>query len=216
MPRFVDHDVRKRDIVRATLEVLAESGTGGLSFRAVAARLGGSTTLVTHYFPNQEALLAEVASASLVQWGEEIDALDSRGRTPEERLQNLLVWLMPVTPLGLTEERARINLLSSQLLGEGHRTALEEWDVKIRSVLRSHLEELVPQDEVERTVELLRVTISGVGLTVVEHPGSWSVARQLAIVEHLMLLLGIPLAEQGVGVDAVTAPELSSGSPPVA
>ena len=70
MPRFVDHDVRKRDIVRATLEVLAESGTGGLSFRAVAARLGGSTTLVTHYFPNQDALLAEVASASLVLWGE--------------------------------------------------------------------------------------------------------------------------------------------------
>lgn len=209
MPRFVDHDIRKRDIVRATLEVLAESGVGGLSFRAVAARLGGSTTLVTHYFPNQDALLAEVASSSLVQWGEEIDALDKQGRTPEERLQTLLVWLMPVTPLGLTQERARINLLSSQLLGEGHRTALEEWDVKIRSVLRSHLDELVPQHEVERTVELLRVTISGVVLTVVEHPDSWPIERQLAIVEHLMLLLGIPLAELGVAADTVSASELS-------
>jgi len=214
MPRFVDHDVRKRDIVRATLEILAESGTGGLSFRAVAARLGGSTTLVTHYFPNQDALFAEVASSSLEQWVEEIDELDQRGRTPEERLQNLLVWLMPVTPLGLTQERARINLLSSQLLGVGHRTALEEWDVKIRSVLRSHLEELVPQADVERTVELLRVTISGVVLTVVEHPDSWPVERQLAIVEHLMLLLGIPLAEQGVVVDPVSALELSPKSEP--
>ena len=214
MPRFVDHDVRKRDIVRATLEILAESGTGGLSFRAVAARLGGSTTLVTHYFPNQDALFAEVASSSLEQWVEEIDELDQRGRTPEERLQNLLVWLMPVPPLGLTQERARINLLSSQLLGVGHRTALEEWDVKIRSVLRSHLEELVPQADVERTVELLRVTISGVVLTVVEHPDSWPVERQLAIVEHLMLLLGIPLAEQGVVVDPVSALELSPRAEP--
>lgn len=208
MPRFVDHDIRKRDIVQATMEVLAEAGTSGLSFRAVAARLGGSTTLVTHYFPNQDALLAEVASSSLVQWGEEIDALDRQGQTPEERLQNLLVWLMPVTPLGLTQEQARINLLSSQLLGEDHRTALEEWDVKIRSVLRSHVEELVPDQEVERTVELLRVTISGVVLTVIEHPGSWPVERQLAIVEHLMLLLEIPLAQRGLSADAVSASEL--------
>jgi AcrR family transcriptional regulator len=199
MPRFVDHEVRKRDIVRATLEVLAESGTGGLSFRAVAARLGGSTTLVTHYFPNQDVLLAEVASHSLVLWGEEIDALDRQGKTPTERLQNLLVWLMPVTPLGLMQERARINLLSSELLGEGHRTALEEWDVRIRSVLRNHLEELVPLDQVDRTVELLRVTISGVVLTVVEHPGLWPVERQLAILEHLMQLLSIPVDGRELG-----------------
>lgn len=199
MPRFVDHEVRKRDIVRATLEVLAESGTGGLSFRAVAARLGGSTTLVTHYFPNQDALLTEVASYSLELWGEEMDALDRQGTTPAERLQNLLVWLMPVTPVGLMQERARINLLSSELLGEGHRTALEEWDVRIRSVLRNHLEELVPNGQVDRTVELLRVTISGVGLTVVEHPGLWSVERQLAIVEHLMQLLAIPVDGRGLG-----------------
>lgn len=199
MPRFVDHEVRKRDIVRATLEVLAESGTGGLSFRAVAARLGGSTTLVTHYFPNQDVLLAEVASHSLVLWGEEIDALDRQGKTPTERLQNLLVWLMPVTPLGLMQERARINLLSSELLGEGHRTALEEWDVRIRSVLRNHLEELVPPDQVDRTVELLRVTISGVVLTVVEHPGLWPVERQLGILEHLMQLLSIPVDGRELG-----------------
>lgn len=199
MPKFVDHDVRKRDIVRATLELLAESGTGGLSFRAVAARLGGSTTFVTHYFPNQDALLAEVASYSLVLWGEEIDALDRQGATPTERLQNLLVWLMPVTPVGLMQERARINLLSSELLGEGHRTALEEWDVRIRSVLRNHLEELVPHDQVDKTVELLRVTISGVVLTVVEHPGLWPIERQLAIVEHLMQLLAIPVDGRGLG-----------------
>lgn len=199
MPRFVDHEVRKRDIVRATLEVLAESGTGGLSFRAVAARLGGSTTLVTHYFPNQDVLLAEVASHSLVLWGEEIDALDRQGKTPIERLQNLLVWLMPVTPLGLMQERARINLLSSELLGEGHRTALEVWDVRIRSVLRNHLEELVPPDQVDRTVELLRVTISGVVLTVVEHPGLWPVERQLGILEHLMQLLSIPVDGRELG-----------------
>lgn len=199
MPKFVDHDVRKRDIVRATLELLAESGTGGLSFRAVAARLGGSTTFVTHYFPNQDALLAEVASYSLVLWGEEIDTLDRQGATPTERLQNLLVWLMPVTPVGLMQERARINLLSSELLGEGHRTALEEWDVRIRSVLRNHLEELVPHDQVDKTVELLRVTISGVVLTVVEHPGLWPIERQLAIVEHLMQLLAIPVDGRGLG-----------------
>jgi AcrR family transcriptional regulator len=192
-PKFVDHDIRKRDIVRATLEVLAESGTAGLSFRAVAERLGGSTTLVTHYFPNQDALLTEVASYTLVLWGEEMDALDRQGKTPTERLHNLLVWLLPVTPDGLVQERARINLVSSEILGEGHRTALDEWDVRIRSVLRSHLDELVPHDQVDRSAELLRVTVSGVVLAVVEHPDLWPAERQLAIMEHLMHLLAIPV-----------------------
>ncbi|WP_433519567.1 TetR/AcrR family transcriptional regulator [Nonomuraea sp. CA-143628] len=191
MPRHVDHDQRRREIVAATVAVLAERGTRGLSFRAVANYMGGSTTLVTHYFPTLKDLIDEVTAQSLRKWDDEIKELDSQANDPLGRLRNLLTWLVPTTEIGLANEQARINLLSGQILGGENRATFEAWDGKIRGYLRSHLTDLVPAEEVERTVELLRVTTNGVVLSVVEHPDSWSAERQMAVVDGLLELLGL-------------------------
>ncbi len=58
MPARGDHDARRRDVSEAVWRVLAEHGFGGLTLRAVAAEMGASTGLLTHYFPNKRALVA--------------------------------------------------------------------------------------------------------------------------------------------------------------
>ncbi|MBP2327211.1 AcrR family transcriptional regulator [Kibdelosporangium banguiense] len=191
MPRHVDHEQRRLEIVRATMEIVAERGTRGLSFRAVASRMGGSTTLITHYFPTQQALIDEVAATAVKLWDNQIRELDAQSDDPFRRLYNLLVWLVPTTDDGLAGERSRINLLSGQILGEENRATFETWDTTIRGFLRSHLEGLVPPGDVERTVELLRVTTNGVVLSVVEHPDSWPTERQLAVIDGVLQLLGL-------------------------
>lgn len=197
MPRQVDHDQRKLEIVAATLDILAERGTRGLSFRAVASRLGGSTTLVTHYFPTQQALIDEVAATAVKMWNQEIRELDAQTDDPFRRLYNLLVWLVPTTNEGLAGERSRINLLSGQILGEENRATFETWDTTIRGFLRSHVQGLVRADDVERVVELLRVTTNGVVLSVVEHPDSWPTDRQLAVIDGVLALLGLTPQSSG-------------------
>jgi AcrR family transcriptional regulator len=191
VPRHVDHEQRRREIVVATLDVLAEKGVRGLSFRAVAAKLGGSTTLVTHYYPTQQALLDEVASTAVERWGADIREMDAESSDPLQRLYRLLTWLVPTTDVGLANERSRINLLSGQILGDEHRAVFETWDVTIRGFLRSHLADLVPPGEVERTVELLRVATNGVVLSVVEHPEQWTKERQMAVIDTLLSLLDL-------------------------
>lgn len=57
-PARGDHDARRRDVSEAVWRVLAERGFGGLTLRAVAAEMGASTGLLTHYFPNKRALVA--------------------------------------------------------------------------------------------------------------------------------------------------------------
>ncbi|MFD7645276.1 TetR/AcrR family transcriptional regulator [Kitasatospora sp. NPDC059795] len=57
-PARGDHDARRRDVSEAVWRVLAARGFGGLTLRAVAAELGASTGLLTHYFPNKRALVA--------------------------------------------------------------------------------------------------------------------------------------------------------------
>jgi len=44
-------------VSEAVWKVLAAKGFGGLRLRAVAAEMGASTGLLTHYFPNKRALL---------------------------------------------------------------------------------------------------------------------------------------------------------------
>ncbi|MCD9194779.1 TetR/AcrR family transcriptional regulator [Streptomyces albireticuli] len=59
MPRTKgDHESRRRDVSEAVWRVLAAQGFGGLTLRAVAAELGATTGLLTHYFPAKRDLVA--------------------------------------------------------------------------------------------------------------------------------------------------------------
>ncbi|WP_190131001.1 TetR/AcrR family transcriptional regulator [Streptomyces mashuensis] len=52
-----DHESRRRDVSEAVWQVMAARGFAGLTLRAVAAELGATTGLLTHYFPTKRALV---------------------------------------------------------------------------------------------------------------------------------------------------------------
>ncbi|MFG1793234.1 TetR/AcrR family transcriptional regulator [Nocardia sp. NPDC049149] len=53
-----DHEARRRDVSEAVWKVLTTRGFGGLTLRAIAAELGATTGLLTHYFPSKRDLVA--------------------------------------------------------------------------------------------------------------------------------------------------------------
>ncbi|MFJ6945070.1 TetR/AcrR family transcriptional regulator [Streptomyces wuyuanensis] len=58
MPRTKgDHEGRRRDVSAAVWRVMSARGFAGLTLRAVAAELGATTGLLTHYFPTKQALV---------------------------------------------------------------------------------------------------------------------------------------------------------------
>ncbi|MFB7614858.1 TetR/AcrR family transcriptional regulator [Kitasatospora sp. NPDC056181] len=57
-PARGDHDARRLEVSEAVWRVLSSRGFEGLTLRAVAAEMGASTGLLTHYFPNKRALVA--------------------------------------------------------------------------------------------------------------------------------------------------------------
>jgi AcrR family transcriptional regulator len=186
VPRYVNHEERRRDIIEATERVLAERGMKGLSFRNVAARLGGSTTLITHFYATQEQLLTDVARRLTGEWEQDVRELDAEFDDPWERLRALLIWLVPITEDDRISERARIQLLADQLTGAEHREVFERWERKMRQFLRNHVREIVPADRVAEVVDLLRAATSGVVLSTLEHPREWPAERQVAVVDHLL------------------------------
>lgn len=57
VPAKGDHDARREDVSEAVWRVLAANGFGGLTLRAVAAEMGASTGLLTHYFATKRDLV---------------------------------------------------------------------------------------------------------------------------------------------------------------
>ncbi|WP_345699329.1 TetR/AcrR family transcriptional regulator [Kitasatospora terrestris] len=97
-PARGDHDARRTEVSRAVWRVLAARGFEGLTLRAVAAEMGASTGLLTHYFPSKRALLKHA-----------LDVLDQRSagrpRPAEEQaaeargLPRLRAVLLDILPL---------------------------------------------------------------------------------------------------------------------
>ncbi len=63
MPRQVDHEAYRTDLVARCTPLFAEQGYTSLTMRKIAKHLGVSTGTLYHYFPNKEALFKHVARA---------------------------------------------------------------------------------------------------------------------------------------------------------
>ncbi|MEV6329482.1 TetR/AcrR family transcriptional regulator [Streptomyces sp. NPDC051909] len=88
-----DHEARRREVSEAVWRVLAAQGFDGLTLRAVAAELGATTGLLTHYFPAKRDLVRHA-----------LDLLDERTaarprRAGGEGLAAVRAALLDILPL---------------------------------------------------------------------------------------------------------------------
>ncbi|MGH3371086.1 MAG: TetR/AcrR family transcriptional regulator, partial [Nocardioidaceae bacterium] len=96
MPAKTDHEARRRDVSAAVWRVLAKHGFSGLTLRAVAAEMGASTGLLTHYFPSKQALVKHALEVA-----EEHTRARDREKADDtglEALRQALAGVLPLTP----------------------------------------------------------------------------------------------------------------------
>lgn len=93
MPPEIDTSARLTEIAEATLEVAREQGPRSVTIRAVAARMGRSTTVITKYVPSRSALLSNAVSHVRAGWDVAVaKALDQK--TGLDRLRALMDWTL--------------------------------------------------------------------------------------------------------------------------
>ncbi|WP_137989478.1 TetR/AcrR family transcriptional regulator [Streptomyces vilmorinianum] len=151
---------RRGDIVRATLEVIAERGYRGASLGAVAERVGLTQQGLLHYFPTKEALLVAVL--------EERDKWDTSGAGAREGwrldLIDSLVEYNAMRP-GIVQT---FSALLGESVTEGHpaRAFFTERYAQVRAemanVLRLEFGERLPSGLTpERAAPLLTAVMDG-------------------------------------------------------
>lgn len=117
MPKIVDHEERRWELVRAVWAVIRERGVAGASVRAVARQAGWSPSSVQYYFSSQSGLLlfalraiSEVAERRLL--ASDLPA-DPRGRALAQ-----LELLLPTDPDAHVATEIWVAFLSLVLVDE--------------------------------------------------------------------------------------------------
>ena len=107
MPKIVDHDARRAEIVDALWRVVERDGANAVSVRSVAAEAGMSKTGMAHYFSSGNELLAVAVERTIAEVSEQaahfdVDTLDPKRAAQAiallipsgaKRRQRALVWL---------------------------------------------------------------------------------------------------------------------------
>lgn len=188
MPIFVDHELRRAEIVTAATETLGNLGFAKFSLRAVGQRLGGSVTLVTHYFPTREALLTAILDRTLADARQMQDELRSVA-DPRARLEAAITYFLPIDDESTAIERARVALATQRNVDPTVADHLDQIDPCMRELIRAAIVDLVPAQRMEATVDLIRLWTAGMVLTKIEHPEIWTAERQVEALHEFRQLI---------------------------
>jgi AcrR family transcriptional regulator len=214
MPRYVDHDARRRHIAATAAELVGTRGLEALTFRNVADAAGSSTTVLTHYFADKRDLLLSTFQAVAARSGARFDEAKRRGGSLRECLEALLpldaerqtewrlltcYWGTAVSDPGLAGEQAR-HVRSAQR--------------RIESLLR----ERYPQAaDAEREVVARRLVtlVHGLGAHGALDPDHWSPAEQRRVLRHeLGSLSDLGRAHGEPAASGIEGPTAGLGSDP--
>ena len=87
MPKVVDHDERRREVLDATWRVIGSEGLEALTLRRIAQEAGCSNGVLAHYFRNKEDILVSAHQLAFARARERIvEATDGVGGIAALRL----------------------------------------------------------------------------------------------------------------------------------
>lgn len=135
MPKLVDHQARRREIIEATWELIAEQGIDNVSVRDIAkAASYAAPGALNHYFGSKDQLLAAAYQLVCDRTDERIAEVTA-GRSGLEALELMCGEIVPADPLTRVEARVALSFWQraqhEEALRSIGRTALASWKQQI-------------------------------------------------------------------------------------
>jgi len=93
MPKIVDHDQRRREILNGCFDLFATHGYAALSMRKMATKLGVTTGVLYHYFDGKQAIFEQIFASRSATDVAMATADIKAGTDPHQRLSILRSFL---------------------------------------------------------------------------------------------------------------------------
>lgn len=139
MPKIVDHQQRRNDLVDATWRIIGRGGFGAATLQSVAAEAGFAHGVVRHYFSSKQALLSHAFAQA---YQRTLDRATARigDQTGLAAARLLCLELLPLDDERVLEAKVVVAFwdyaASDPDLLEVHRDAVETWHRMLTMYLR--------------------------------------------------------------------------------
>ncbi|MGF1672477.1 MAG: TetR/AcrR family transcriptional regulator [Rivularia sp. (in: cyanobacteria)] len=93
MPKIVDHEKYRKELLWKSFDLFAQKGYGSVTMREIAKELGVSTGTLYHYFPNKESLYLQLVEEQTEQDISNFFIEAGSPETLEERIKVLINFI---------------------------------------------------------------------------------------------------------------------------
>ncbi|MEV6152950.1 TetR/AcrR family transcriptional regulator [Nonomuraea sp. NPDC052129] len=194
MPKIVDHDERRREVLSAARRVIVRDGIDAATTRAIAKEAGYSNGVLAHYFADKDEILLSALRQSHQRIRERLTR-KIEGATGLAALRELLLDNLPLDAERTQETRLEVSFwsrsLASERLAEIQRAEAAELRGAVRTLLGEARAagELTTDENLDDITERLLALVDGLSLHLLLYPGR--LARvdlerlMLAALDHL-------------------------------
>ena len=180
MPTAIDRAARLDAVAEATLEVALSEGVDAVTIRAVATRMGGSTTVITKFVPTRAELLDNVIRYVQERWEGEISE-EVAPKSGGDRVRALIRWSTRPTRSDRLIRRFWLNALATD--DERSRAAVRG------EARREHARIRTAVDGAGKDpwfADLIYLALRGYYVSTIEDPQRWSHRKVASALENLL------------------------------
>lgn len=183
----LNHDERRRQIADVTVGIIAREGLEAATVRRIAAEVGCSTTVITHYFSDKHELLLWTYR-TLGEFGH---AQFEQTAPPDSR--DLLGYLLSMTAVDETNValwRTYVAIWDRSLHDPEISAELNSWTTAVLERIEAFIEVLNPRcSNKGRVARRLLGLVQGISIQRLFDPESWSAEAERDALESEIDLL---------------------------
>jgi AcrR family transcriptional regulator len=194
MPKKVDHDARREELVLAAWRVIAARGIDEVTIREIARESGYSSGVLAHYFENKDDLLAHALRLSHTRIRKRYDA-EVAAPVAADALKGILLDNLPLDEQRDLETRIEMSFWARALRNEALHEIQQQESETLRVLLRELVEKakeegtIAADHDMEDVIELLGAVIDGVSLHALLYPDRLPAEKQARVMEFALQLL---------------------------
>ena len=191
MPKIVDWEARRDEILSATWRVIARDGITAATIRAIAREAKCSPGILGHYFDDKADILGSALVLSHRRVGARMTAA-SAGLVGLDALRVVMLEALPLDERRDLEAQIEISFwgraLGNATLRDLQHTEFDRLCARLRGHLQqaSELGELRPGCDVDLATHQLVVLIDGLSAERVLYSGRVTPQRQTEMLDHLL------------------------------
>jgi len=198
MPKLVDVDARRKDLLEAVWRIIPRSGIAAATTRAIAREAGVSNGVLSHYFPDKDSLLIEALRTAYNRAQARMRDV-TRGLVGLDAVRAIMIEALPLDEKRLVEAQVGVSfwglaLGNERLLGVMRAEWERFWDVlSFRVDEARSLDQLAANVRPDDLTHELIVLVEGISAQAVLYPQRVPAERQIEILDSVLDRVSAPV-----------------------